>query len=83
MKMAESDLIVHTRIQPHIPCLIDPHKFDRCIYVDILENIDLGILLLDIENETVLFQNEAVTNILGLYRAKNAVSVRFKLEKVR
>jgi signal transduction histidine kinase len=66
MKMAESDLIVHTRIQPHIPCPIDPHKFDRCIYVDILENIDLGILLLDIENETVLFQNEAVTNILGL-----------------
>jgi signal transduction histidine kinase len=67
MRRAELEMMAHTQIQPHIPCPIDPHKFNSgCIYIDILENIDLGILLLDIKNESVIFQNRSVTNILGL-----------------
>jgi len=60
-------MMTHTQMQPHIPCPVDPHTFNSgCIYIDILENIDLGILLLDLNSESVVFQNKSVTNILGL-----------------
>lgn len=60
-------MTAHTEAQPHIPCPFHPDEFNSgCIYIDILENIDLGILLLDIKNESVIFQNKSVSNILGL-----------------
>lgn len=37
----------------------------RCIYADIMENIDLGIIVLDIGNEELIFQNKSAMNILG------------------
>ncbi|HEU18594.1 MAG TPA: HAMP domain-containing histidine kinase [Deltaproteobacteria bacterium] len=37
-----------------------------CIYIDILENIDLGLLLLDIEHESVVLQNKSAISILEL-----------------
>jgi len=37
----------------------------RCIYADIMENIDLGIIVLDVGNEDLIFQNKSAMNILG------------------
>lgn len=39
---------------------------NTCIYIDILENIDLGLLLLDIENESIILQNKSAVNILAM-----------------
>jgi len=35
----------------------------RCVYADIMENIDLGIIVLDIKNKKLVFQNEFAINI--------------------
>jgi signal transduction histidine kinase len=48
------------------PCSKYPHlSTDTCIYIDILENIDLGLLLLDIESESVILQNKSAISILA------------------
>lgn len=48
-------------------CPIDSHKSDiGCIYINILENIDLGILLIDNENQTIILQNTFASNLLDL-----------------
>lgn len=36
----------------------------ECIYSDILENIDIGILVLDVDEGTVVFQNQAAVDLL-------------------
>jgi hypothetical protein len=36
---------------------------NRCVYADIMENIDLGIIVLDIKNKKLVFQNEFAINI--------------------
>lgn len=36
----------------------------ECIYSDILENISVGILVFDIRNESVIFQNKAAIDLL-------------------
>ncbi len=36
----------------------------ECIYSDILENINVGILVFDIHNESVVFQNKAAIDLL-------------------
>jgi hypothetical protein len=36
----------------------------ECIYSDILENISVGILVFDIRNESVVFQNRAAIDLL-------------------
>lgn len=35
----------------------------RCIYAEIMETIDLGIIVLDIKNEKVVFENEFATSL--------------------
>jgi signal transduction histidine kinase len=48
-------------------CPKHPHiSSDTCIYIDILENIDLGLFLLDIGKESVILQNKSAINILEL-----------------
>lgn len=48
----------------------------ECIYSDILENISVGILVFDIRNESVVFQNKAAIDLLEgiMPRDYNALS---------
>jgi len=37
----------------------------ECIYSYVLENISVGIIVLDVNNETVIFQNDAAAELFG------------------
>ena len=43
--------------------LAETHTLGSCIYADIMEHIDLGIIVLDITKEEVAFQNKEAVNI--------------------
>jgi signal transduction histidine kinase len=44
--------------------VFETQSFSTCIYADILKNIDVGVIVLDIKEDQIAFQNKEAMNIL-------------------
>ena len=51
--------------------VINNRSYDNCLYADILGTIDLGIVILNIKRQEVIFKNK-------FYSIKSSLSIKLK-----
>lgn len=67
--------VAHRHREDEILCPVrGVHCVGSCVYADIMEQIDFGIIVLDTKKEQLTFQNKAATNIFGA--AKGPIDYR-------